>query len=227
MHLHKKLAGQFTLPSIYIIDNKASHELKTALKKKQLTYQLVPPHVHRRNAVERAISTYKNHLLAILAGADKEYPVSEWDRFLPQCEMTLNLLHNSRVNPKLSFYAYLFGNFDFNKTPLAPLGTKVVVHLKADKRASWNYHGQEAWYIGPSMEHYRCVKCYFPDTKATRDADTVEFFPKNIPFPKTTSEDYLLQSASDILAILKSPPTFLLYLQYGDSTKMPLSNCRT
>ena len=220
--LHDKLATNGTAPGIYIIDNEASHELKAALKKKQLTYQLVPPHVHRRNAAERAIRTYKNHLLAILAGADKEYPVSEWDRFLPQCEMTLNFLRNSRVNPKLSSYAYLFGNFDFNKTPLAPLGTKVVVHLKANKRASWNYHGQEAWYIGPSMEHYRCVKCYFPDTKATRDADTVEFFPQDIPFPKTTSEDYLLQSASDILAILKSPPTSLPYLHYGDATKNAL-----
>ena len=127
--------------------------------------------------------------------------------------MTSNFLRNSRVNPKLSSYTYLFGNFDFNKTPLVPLGTKVVVHLRADKRASWNYHGQEAWYIGPSMEHYQCVKCYFPDTKATRDAETVEFFPKEVPFPKTTSEDYLLQSASDILAILKSPPKSLPYLQ--------------
>ena len=27
-----------------------------------------------------------------------------------------------------------------------------------------------------SMEHYRCAKCYFPETKSTRDADTVDFF---------------------------------------------------
>ena len=147
MKIHDKLAKQETLPSIYIIDNEASLELKNTLRKKQVTYQLVPPHVHRRNAAERAIRTFKNHLLTILAGADKEYPVSECDRFLPQCEMTLNSLRNSRVNPKLSSYAYLFGNFDFNKTPLAPLGTKVVVHLKSDKRASWSYHGQEAWYV--------------------------------------------------------------------------------
>ena len=72
------------------------------------------------------------------------------------------------------------------------------------------------------MEHYRCVKCYFPDSKSTRDADTVEIFPKSIPFLKTTSEDYLLQSASDILAILQSPSKSLPYLQYGDSTKNAL-----
>ena len=50
----------------------------------------------------------------------------------------------------------------------------------------------------------------------------LNFFSKDIPFPKTTSEDYLLQSASDILTILKSPPTSLPYLQYGDSTKNAL-----
>ena len=220
MRIHNKLATQGTDPSIYIIDNEASLELKTALNKRKVTFQLVSPHVHRQNAAEQAIITFKNHLLAILAGADTEYPVSEWDRFLPQCEMTLNFLRNSRVDPKLSSYAYLFGNFDFNKTPLAPLGTKIAVHLKSDKRTSFSYHGQEAWYIGPSMEHYRCFKYYFPATRSTRDADTVEFFPKDIPFPKTTSEDYLLQS--DILAILKSPPKFLPYLQYGDSTKNAL-----
>ena len=223
MKIHNKLVTQGSSPSIYIIDNEAPLELKTALNKRKVNFQLVPPHVHRRNAAERAIRTFKNHLLAILAGAHKEYPVSEeWDRFLPQCEMTLNFLHNSRVNPKLSSYAYLFGNFDFNKTPLAPLGTKVVVHLKSDKRTSFSYHGQEAWYIGPSMEHCRCIKCYFPDTRSTCDADTVEFFPKDIPFPKTTSEDNLLQSASDIMAILKSPAKSLPYLQYGDRTKNAL-----
>jgi hypothetical protein len=79
-------------------------------------------------------------------------------------------LHSSRVNPNLSAYAYLNGNFDFNKTPLAPPGTKLVVHLKPDQQASWAYHGKEGWYVGPAMEHYRCVKCYIPTPGRERDA---------------------------------------------------------
>jgi hypothetical protein len=118
------------------------------------------------------IRTYKNHLLACLATCDPDFPVSEWDRLLFQVELTLNLLRSSRVNPKLSAHAYLHCNFDFNKTPLAPLGTKVVVHLKPDQRPSWAYHGEEGWYVGPSMEHYRCVKCYLPATSRERDVDT-------------------------------------------------------
>jgi hypothetical protein len=216
--IHERLSRGGNQPKLYILDNEASAELKKSLKKYDLEYQLVPPHVHRRNAAERAIQTYKNHLLAFFATCDPDFPVSEWDRLLFQAELTLNLLRSSRVNPKLSAYAYLFGNFDYNKTPLAPPGTKVVVHLKPDQRASWAYHGEEGWYTGPSMEHYRCVKCYLPSTARERDVDTLQFFPKKFTFPAISTEDYLKQAASDILAILQKPPSSLPYLAYGDAT---------
>lgn len=67
---------------------------------------------------------------------DPAFPMAEWDRLLPQAVISLNLLQNARVNPKLSSYAYLFGNFDINKTPLAPPGTKVALHHKPDQRTS-------------------------------------------------------------------------------------------
>ena len=92
-----------------------------------------PSHIHRRNAAEQAIRTFKNHFLAGLAGVDPNFPIKQWDRLLQQTEITQNLLLNSRANQQLSAYAYLFGNFDFNKTPLAPLGTEVAVHIKLNK----------------------------------------------------------------------------------------------
>ena len=227
IQIHERLAKRGNQPKMYILDNEASHELKKALSKYELTYQLVPPHVHRRNAAERAIRTYKSHLLACLATCDPDFPISEWDRLLFQVELTLNLLRSSRVNPRLSAYAYLNGNFDFNKTPLAPLGTKVVVHLKPDQRASWAYHGQAGWYVGPSREHYRCVKCYIPESGRERDVDTLQFFPKSIPFPQATTEDYLQQAAADIVTLLQKPPTSLPYLAYGDKTKNALIQIAT
>jgi hypothetical protein len=218
LHIHEKLARGGNQPKIYILDNEASAELKRALAKYDLNYQLVPPHVHRRNAAERAIRTSKSHLLACLATCDPDFPISEWDRLLFQAELTLNLLRSSRVNPKLSAYAYLHGNFDFNKTPLAPPGTKVLVHLKPDQRPSWAYHGEEGWYVGPSMHHYRCVQCYMPTTGRVRDVDTVEFFPTIIPFPTITTADYLKQAATDIVTILRNPSNDLPSLSFGDDT---------
>ena len=187
--------------------------------KYDIKYQLVPPHIHRRNAAERAIRTFKNHFSAGIATLDPKFPICEWDRLLPQAILTLNLLRNSRVNPKLSAWAYLHGNYDFNKWPLAPPGTRVVLHEKSDKRASWAYHGVDGWYIGPSMEHYRCVKIYVPETGKVRDADTVQFFPHSIQFPSTTTEDYLKQASNDILSILKNPPSSLPFLEAGSTTK--------
>ena len=73
---------------------------------------------------------------------------------MDQCELTLKLLRNSRVNTKLSAWAYIDGVHDFNKVPLAPPGTKVVLHRKPAQRASWAFHGLEGWYVGPSPNHY-------------------------------------------------------------------------
>jgi hypothetical protein len=53
--IHERLARGGNQPNMYILDNEASADLKRSLKKYELTYQLVPPHVHRRNAAERAI----------------------------------------------------------------------------------------------------------------------------------------------------------------------------
>jgi hypothetical protein len=141
-----------------------------------------------------------------------------------QVELTLNLLCSSRVNPKLSAYAYLNGNFDFNKTPLAPPGTKLVIHSKPDQHASWAYHGEEGWYVGSSMEHDRCVQCYVTISGQTRNVDTLEFFPKAVPFTKISTNNYLKQAASDIITILRHPPTNKPFLEYGYNKKCTRTN---
>jgi uncharacterized protein YgfB (UPF0149 family) len=73
--------------------------IKSTLKDKNITFELVPPDQHRRNAAERAVRTFKNHFLAGLATCDPQFPLREWDRLLPQAELTLNLLRNARLNP--------------------------------------------------------------------------------------------------------------------------------
>jgi len=84
----------------WIMDNEASAHLKNALTKNDQTFQLTPPHMHRINAAERAILTYKNHLLAGLATCDENFPINEWDRLIPAANITINLLRNSRINTK-------------------------------------------------------------------------------------------------------------------------------
>ena len=65
------------------------------------------------------------------------------------------------------------------------------MHEASDTRRNFSPAGLEGFYIGPSMHHYRCHKIFIPSTNGVRDAMTVEWFPKVIPFPKVTTDDYL------------------------------------
>jgi len=204
---HKMLIHQGHPPDLHILDNECSQDLKDAFFRYQIRFQRVPPEEHRVNAAERAIRTFKNHFVSILCTVDKQFPLSEWDRLLPQATLTLNLLRSSRIHPSLSAHASLFGQFDFNRTPLAPPGTRIVAHASSDSRTPFGAHGKVGWNIGPSLEHYRCWKCYFPDTLAERDVLKVDFFPEKIPFPTFTRDAYLQQTAEDMLHLLTTPST--------------------
>ena len=177
---------------------------------------------------ERAVQTFKNILKAGLASVDPKFPLTEWDRLLPQAVITLNLLRAARINPNLSAYAYVFGQFDYNRTPLVPPGTQVVAHNKPNHRATWALNGEKGWTVGPAPDHYRCITCYFPRTRAERQCDTITYFPTIIPYPKVNIEDHLRQAATDIVRILTKPsisaaPT----LQQGDPTRNALLELAT
>lgn len=203
--LHDELVARGLKPQLQKLDNEASKRLKQFIKDQDMDFQLVPAHMHRRNAAKRAIRTFKNHFIAGLCSTDKLFPMNLWDRLLPQALITLNLLRASRLNPRLSAYAQLHGSFDFNATPLAPPGTRVVVHEKPSVRASWAPHGQEGWYVGPAMEHYRCYIVHVSSTNAERIGDTVEFFPQHSTMPKLSSADAAMQAAQDLIRALEQP----------------------
>ena len=74
------------------MDNEASSDMKDSMTKHKISFQLAPPHIHRRNAAERAIQTFKNNFVAGFSTTDPNFPVSEWDRLLDQVTITLNLL---------------------------------------------------------------------------------------------------------------------------------------
>ena len=114
------------------------------MKEKHIDYQLVPPHVHRTNLVERerAIQTFRSHFIAGLASLDPYFILSEWDMLIPHEELTLNLLRAARSNPKFSAWAYLFGQFNYMATPVAPPGINVLANDKPANRPTWEMHGQ-------------------------------------------------------------------------------------
>jgi hypothetical protein len=141
-------------PCTHWLDNEASDALKQFNKQEQVTFQLVPPHMHRRNAAKRAIGTWKSHFVAGLYSTNTNFPMHLWDLLLRQATITLNLLRPSRRNPQISAYQMIEGNYDFNSTPMAPPGTKIILHEKPNKQKTWDPHGTNGWYLGPALEHY-------------------------------------------------------------------------
>jgi hypothetical protein len=152
--MEQELVNRGLKPKLMKLDNEASKLLKDYLYHQDITFQLVPPYSHRRNSAERAIRSFKDHLIAGLCSTDKSFPMHLWDRILPQTVITLNILRTSRINPELSAATHIFGQYDFNRSPST--GTRIIAHDTPGRRRTWAPHGQDGWYIGPALEHYRC-----------------------------------------------------------------------
>jgi hypothetical protein len=142
------LAAQGLLVDLQILDNKASVAYKhTITVTWQAKFQLVPPDMHPCNRAERAIRTFIDHFLSILGGVDAFFPPYLWDLLLPQAELTLNLLRQLALNPRISAWEFFHGPFDFNKTPLGPIGCCVLIHAKPVTCCSWDFRAKEGLYI--------------------------------------------------------------------------------
>lgn len=180
-------------PKLHRLDNECSTLLREFMQDHDIQIQLVPPGMNRANAAERAIRTFKNHLIAGLCSTDPNFPMHLWDRIIPQAVISLNLMRASRINPKLSAYAQVFGQFSYNATPLAPPGTHVLVHVKPSLRDSWAPHAVDGWYIGPALNHYRCYRIFIWATHRERNSDTVTWLPKHVALPQLTPSETIAQ----------------------------------
>jgi hypothetical protein len=112
--LHAYLTNRGLKPQLQKLDNECSQALKQFMCQHNVDYQLVPPYDHRQNAAERAIGIWKDHFIAGRVSLDPAFPMHLWCRLIPQCTQTLNLMRQSRINPRLSAEAQLNGAFDYN-----------------------------------------------------------------------------------------------------------------
>ena len=111
----QRLKNKGMLVDLQILDNEASKAYtQTITSDWNIKFQLVPPYIHRRNAAERAIRTFKAHFLAILARVAHDFLKHCWDLLLPQTEMTLNFLRQAKLKPMISVYEFMEGPFDYD-----------------------------------------------------------------------------------------------------------------
>ena len=152
--MYEYLKARNYKPKLNIMDNEASTAMKRYIKNANVNYQLVEPNNHRVNAAECAICMFKNYFLAGLSSVHTNFHMYLWDDLLPQAFIILNLLQTFSMFPKISVYAHLHSTYNFDTTLLAPPGVRELLYNDLNHRVSYGFHGDEKYYLGPSLEQY-------------------------------------------------------------------------
>jgi hypothetical protein len=142
----------------HILDNEASKAFKAKIKENEMEYELIPPGNHQWNQAKRAIQTFKAHFISILAGVNDRFPLSLWCYLLEPMELTLNLLRQSNVAPKMLAFAHVHRHHNYMKKPFALLSCTIHSHVKPNDRRSWDARVNAGFNLRMSMEHHRCYR---------------------------------------------------------------------
>jgi hypothetical protein len=204
-----QLAACRHLVDLNIRDNKASEDFKQVITESWKTkFQLVLPDMHRKNKAERMIRHFKNHFLSTLASVNTAISPCLWDLLLPQAKLTVNLLRQATINSKISAWEYFNSRFDFNKTPLAPMGWRVLIHTKPGMRQSWDYIAKQGFYVCPALDHYRCYNLVKLETKQKVISDMVEFRHTYLQIPAVLVDEKIINGLQLMAGALQNaPPT--------------------
>ena len=90
--LYSKLEAAGIKPVMQQLYNEVSDALVASITEKEMKYQLAAPYDHCLNPAEKAIQSFKNHLISNLHGTNQEFPMYQWDQIIEQCKMTSNML---------------------------------------------------------------------------------------------------------------------------------------
>jgi hypothetical protein len=122
-------------------------------------------------------------------------------------KLTVNLLRQATINPKVSTWESFNGPFDLNKTPLAPVGCIELIRAKRATRQSWDYRAKQGFYVGPALDHYRCYKLMKSETKQKVIFDTVEFRHAYLQIPAVLADDKIINGLQVMAgALCNAPP---------------------
>ena len=79
---HENLLTSGIKPTYTRIDKEASPAFQREIKAKNIDLKITPPGMHRHNAAERAISTFKDYFIAGLCSTYPDLPMQNWDRLV-------------------------------------------------------------------------------------------------------------------------------------------------
>jgi hypothetical protein len=141
--------------------------------------------------------------VSILSGVDDRFPLSLWCHLVRPAELTMNLLRQSNVTPKVSAYAHVHGQHNYMMRPFAPLGCAVMAHVKPKIQQTWDVLAEGGFNIGTALEYHCCFHVYIVKTRATRVINAVFFKHQYITNPKITPETLVMKAAAELTSALK------------------------
>ena len=114
--------------------------------------------------------------------------------------------HIPTLHPSYSAWSYLHGAFNYDATPIVPLGCDIIAHRKKATRNSWDFRGAAGWYVGVALQHYRCHNIVDKSTHAVQISDTVEFRHQHLTQPEVRPMDRIVHGVNTLTCALKYAP---------------------
>jgi len=172
-------------PKYQCLDNEVSTQVTELFKDLTVEVQFVPPSMHRANVAERAIRHAKNTVIAMVSAVEEDMdPRIRFERVITQAEIAINHLKPCSRIPSITAWEGMHNSkYDFQAHPISIYGMRAIVHEKPEDQKSWDNHGVEGFYLGPSLNHYRCWDFYIPKTQRTHLSDTVQWLPRGFQLP--------------------------------------------
>ena len=146
--------------------NEISKDVEKFIAENQSKVQYTLANIHCTSFAERCCCTRKNHFIAVRSGTPPYFRIANWCKMIEQFDITLNIMRPCTLNPYLSEFEAMEGMYSFDDTPMSPVGTETMIHLKLLRWHTWRYYAVKAWYFVPSLKHYRVIK-------TTNEAGTV------------------------------------------------------
>ena len=112
------------------------------------------------------------------------------------------------------------GAFNYDATPLGPLGCLVMIHKNTSNRKSWDFRSKEGWSVSVSFEHYRCQLVIPANTIEINVSDKVEFLHCFITTPTLSLEDRILHGINTLSSEIQDKPTATYEAQIQAITKL-------
>ena len=82
-------------------------------------------------------------------------------------------------------------SFNFDATPLGPLGFRVVIHNRPGRRKSWDLCGHKGFNVSPALNPHCYLHVVDGVIKEPRYSNTVKFLDNYLTQLTVTKEDHI------------------------------------